>query len=253
MTTSNIFQEYTNAEYLFRLTQGLDSEKIAVYKFGKTDITTTETVIEKMSTPANKPNYIGLSALPLRVKAGGNGADALAGTGAQIIQLEGLNSNYDMISEKISLKGASASLSTSKSFLRINRAYITQAGTGLKNAADIIIENTSGVEMIIIPSGLSQTQSMKYTVPNGYNGLMVDLNIYLDKAKEATCSIYMKGPETTDPIRNISVYVGIDGEHKSNFVIPVFIPEKYDLWLTGVVTTTTTTCSSNGQIVLVKK
>lgn len=113
------------------------------------------------------------SALPVRIKAGGTAADTAGGTGAKEIIVEGLDANYQPVSEAIATNGISASAATTAAFLRLDRAYVTKVGSGGVNAGNITIEQTGGTVMNFIEANEGQTQMAALTVPAGSTMVVV--------------------------------------------------------------------------------
>ncbi len=79
------------------------------------------------------------------------------------VLVNGLDANYDEISETVTLTGTVA-VTTSASFLRINSAVIL----GGNNAGDISISN-GGTTYGFIGTNLGATQACVYTVPAGHS------------------------------------------------------------------------------------
>lgn len=103
----------------------------------------------------------------------GSTDDAAAGTGARTINLSGLDANYNLISEDVTLDGQTA-VNTVNSYLRIFRARVTSAGSGGTNAGNIYIGTgtvTTGVPANVygrISATEGQTLMAIYTVPAGH-------------------------------------------------------------------------------------
>jgi hypothetical protein len=79
-----------------------------------------------------------------------------------IIQVNGLDSSYNLLSETVTLNG-SGTATTTNSFLRINGLFITNG----VNAGNI----TAKIATVLyaqINAGIGQTQMSLYTVPKGY-------------------------------------------------------------------------------------
>ena len=79
------------------------------------------------------------------------------------VLINGLDANYEAISETVTLTGTSA-VTTSAAFFRINGAVIL-AGS---NVGDISISN-GGTNHAFIGAGIGTTQSSVYTVPAGHS------------------------------------------------------------------------------------
>ena len=111
-------------------------------------------------------------------------SDTAAGTGARTVLISGLDANYAVITETVTLNGQTA-VTTTNSFLRINNMLVTTAGTGLANAGIIYIGSgavTSGVPAVIynvIAVGYNNATSSQYTIPAGYTGYLVIARISL--------------------------------------------------------------------------
>jgi hypothetical protein len=79
------------------------------------------------------------------------------------IQVNGLDINYNPISEIATLNG-SGTVTTTNSYFRINGLFITN---GI-NAGNITAKSSGGTLYAQINAGVGQTQMSIYTVPNGY-------------------------------------------------------------------------------------
>jgi len=124
----------------------------------------------------------GLTVYPaaaLQMKVSSSSAnDTGAGTGARSVIIQGLDANYDPITETVALTGQTE-VTTSASFLRINKMIVATAGTGLANAGTIYIGTgvvTAGVPATIyntIAPGFNDSLNFSYTIPNGYTGYIM--------------------------------------------------------------------------------
>ena len=109
--------------------------------------------------------------------------DTAAGTGARTVRIEGLDADYNEISEDIILNGQTP-VTTVNSYLRINRGIVLTAGSGEKNAGIIRAGTgtvTSGVPANVFLSidgdGDNQTLMCLWTVPAGYTAFLVQTNV----------------------------------------------------------------------------
>jgi len=106
--------------------------------------------------------------------------DTSAGTGARTVELQGLDSSWNPLTETITMNGTSA-VTTTGSFLRIFRARVVTAGTNLRNEGDITIrdQDTSTTRALITngaTSAMGQTLMAVYTIPAGKTGYVVNIN-----------------------------------------------------------------------------
>jgi hypothetical protein len=97
--------------------------------------------------------------------------DTAAGTGARTLYIEGLDSNYLVISETITLNGATPVV-TANSYLRVNYAYILTAGSGGVNAGNIT-GTLSANPIFYIEANQGQAHQLQYTVPAGKSLLVM--------------------------------------------------------------------------------
>jgi hypothetical protein len=122
------------------------------------------------------------AAAVLEVTSSDNTADVLAGTGAQKITIEGLDANYLEVSEVVDMNGNTA-VNTTNSYLRVNRVFVSQAGSGLLNAGDIYL--STGAQTAGVPNdattirakitvGSSESIAAIYTVPAATTAYLSD-------------------------------------------------------------------------------
>lgn len=132
------------------------------------------------------------SAETMVIDSTGVGVDTAGGTGAQKIILEGLDDNYGEISEEIELDEAS-SPTTTKSYLRVNRMYVTDVGSGGVNANAITATaTTAGSVQANIAALLGQTLKTQYTVPAGWDAYVARFYFNVGKGDDAELYIQAK-------------------------------------------------------------
>ena len=101
----------------------------------------------------------------------------------QIVQIQGLDANYNLLSEYVTLNGTTGVVSVN-SYLRINGLYITNG----VNAGTITCKNSTNL-YAQINAGVGQTQMSIYTVPNGYTFYLT--YVQADSSIGFTSSNYM--------------------------------------------------------------
>jgi hypothetical protein len=101
--------------------------------------------------------------------------DTAAGTGARTMLIDGVDNNWNRITETVTLNGTTPVITT-KSFLRINRMYITSSGTGQTNAGNITATITATIQASIV-AGAGQTEKSQYAVPMGYRFTIAYWNV----------------------------------------------------------------------------
>ena len=104
-------------------------------------------------------------------------ADDAGGTGARTIRIEGVANDCSILNEDVTLDGTST-VTTSGSFLRINRMFITSSGTGQTNAGTITAtSSTASTEQARIDAEVGQTEKTQFTVPLGYRVFVAELQV----------------------------------------------------------------------------
>ncbi len=113
-------------------------------------------------------DIIPLPATPLQMSITGNAADTAAGAGAQIIEIHGLDSNWNEVNETITMNGVAA-VTTTNLYIRINGAHVVRAGANGVATGPILISN--GVtEYYRIGAGSNTSQQALFTIPQGKKG-----------------------------------------------------------------------------------
>jgi len=96
-----------------------------------------------------------------------NVADTNGGTGAWTVQVNGLDANYNEVSEVITLNGGAVPMVNT--YIAINNSFVISSGTGTTNAGDINIrDSVGGTVRQIIKGGYGVSRSSIYTVPAGH-------------------------------------------------------------------------------------
>lgn len=95
-----------------------------------------------------------------------NVADDSGGIGARTVKIEGLDLNFNFISETITLDGTTA-VTLSNEYIRVFRAYNITVGSNGINVGIITIQHAATV-IAQISANNGQTLMAVYTVPNNY-------------------------------------------------------------------------------------
>lgn len=93
------------------------------------------------------------------------------------ITIVGLDANYAIISEVVTMDGATP-VATTKQYLRINSMFVS-AGSATNPAGIVYLKNQAGnVTYAQINAGVGRTQAAIYTVPAGFTYFLQRVNIY---------------------------------------------------------------------------
>jgi len=99
-----------------------------------------------------------------------------AGDTAQIT-IVGLDANYAIISEVVTMNGATP-VATTKQYFRINSMFVS-SGSATNPAGIVYLKNSGGtVTYAQINAGVGRSQAAIYTVPAGYTYYLQRVNIY---------------------------------------------------------------------------
>ena len=171
------------------------------------------------------------------------GADATS-----LITINGLDANYNQISENIKLNGTTA-VTTVKSYFRINSmAVASGAPTG-----NITLKDTSDTTLYAeIAAGNGRTLMGIYTVPAGYTFYLsrIDINTSLN-ANPAGFATYQNYQTNSAGVSSVTVVAPFTNNYHTQRVMPRLVSEKTDIQLQAKVSTGTAalTVSQEGYLI----
>ncbi len=174
------------------------------------------------------------SAIQMKVSSA-NANDTALGTGARTVSVQGLDKEYNEISETVILNGQTPVL-TINTFIRVFRVFVITAGStntaqGIIYVGDGVV--TAGVPAIVyaeIPLGENQTLMAIWTVPANYT-------LYVYRATFSAASNnaaqYILGKFVIKPFnsvfRNAADVTANSNIFSYDFEIPLAISEKSDV------------------------
>lgn len=130
-------------------------------------------------------------------------SDTGAGTGARTMMLAGLDTNFNPISETITMNGVTPVQSVG-TYLRANGLNIMTSGSGHTNAGDITLRLTgAGATQAIARAGYGYAKQCLYTVPAGFTLLATDVLPECGGTAAATGIVY--GFTRIDPTLQIQI------------------------------------------------
>jgi hypothetical protein len=185
--------------------------------------------------------------------------DSSAGTGAQTIQIQGLNAAYEPVTETVTLDGQTP-VNTTNSYIRVNKMIVLTAGSGGTSAGFIYAgtgDVTDGVPAVIVnQTGLlaNETESAFYTVPAGYTAY---INMWTMSSGNTTANTWTRFTLRIRPFGGVfgikaQYHIPGNGIYECAAAYPIAIPEKSDLDIWGYTSGGTALVSSQLQIVLIK-
>ena len=162
-------------------------------------------------------------------------ADTSAGTGARTVEIDGLDTNYDEISETVTLNGQTA-VNTTNEYLRINRMVIKSAGTGGQNAGVIYAGTgtvTTGVpanKYATIAIGDNQTVMALWTVPRGYTAYLLQTDITVATTQNNKyCTVHLVARPNGEVFQIKDKFVKAESSVHQAYTIPLNFEEKTDI------------------------
>ena len=250
----------TTEEFYFQLArdQILNHKHIFKYGFNATVTTSNDTIW------LQEGSYTWQSAATVVsvTSSDANDDGDPVGTGALTVTLEGLDANYDEISETVTLNGTTV-VNTDASFLRLHRMFVATAGTGLTNAGTIYaavtgdtygtpgVPDTATGIMSTIGVGEGQTLQALYTVPAGYTAYVKNISAGSVDGTNAT-TITLRQRPVNGAFRTSEKFVAFKGTVTQEHKIPLEFPEKTDLELKGDSALSTTDVAGSFDVILVK-
>ena len=162
-------------------------------------------------------------------------ADTSAGTGARTVELSGLDTNYDEISETVTLNGQTA-VNTTNEYLRINRMVVRSAGSGGQNAGVIYAGTgtvTTGVpanKYATIAIGDNQTVMALWTVPRGYTAYLLQTDITVATTQNNKyCTVHLVSRPNGEVFQIKDKFVKAESSVHQTYTIPLKFEEKTDI------------------------
>lgn len=250
VSTLDSIEKEGTGDYSINVSKGSVLDTFQVNKFGRnTDIDIGTEDIWGIGgtfvppTSAGVVNFVSSSA-----------ADTAVGTGARTISVNGLNSEYNEVTETITLLGA-ANVPTVNSYFIVHRIIVLTAGTGGTNAGTITGTSTGGGTpvMISVTIGKGQSQFCIYQVPRGYTaylekfqgsvngGALLDLELF---AKPSGGVYNLKGTLLLNTTASSYVVKQYD--------TPMKFTEMTTVKLTGTASANNTDVAGNFDMIVIK-
>ena len=171
----------------------------------------------------------------------------------QTILIDGLDADYNSITETITTTGTSA-VATTKNFLRIHYARITSADT--PNVGEVTFRLTSGVGTVIahIGAGLGMTKLSQYTVPAGYTAYILygDATTFRTGSGNIGTLLTMQVRPYGQTFYTAFIAEVVNGYYRSDFTVPLVITEKSDIDVQVTADGNSTKATCNYGILLIE-
>lgn len=214
-----------------------------VNKFGTNSDIDTATVPEDIWEGGGPYTGFASNAETLQVFSS-SASDTSAGVGLRTLRITGLDSNYNVISETVTLNGVTP-VTTSQSFLR---AHTATGLTGDANVGDITIRQSTTTTnvMLTMLAGRAQSNCSAYTIPAGYTAYMRFLHVSVRGSVTASLDGYIwtrtfgqifrsRRPFTSTSSYRLQDYIygGLSFSEKSDIVLRISSSSANNVSLNG--------------------
>ena len=187
-----------------------------------------------------------------------SGNDAVAGTGARTIEVQGLDENYEVAVETINVDD-SASTTT---FIRVFRARVATTGSGGQADGVISIRSASGgggtlsaqIQKVGTGGGasLGQTFMCVYTVPAGKTAYLTQWIVGAGGQNADTTAFFMARPFDSNTAFNAKdIIISAGQQFAKEYKVPLQFTEKTDLEVRGFTSSAGNDCSSTFNLILI--
>ena len=219
------FASLNNAPFGLGLQQGLVNRFSGIHKFGlNTAVGSSFETIWDGNNLYTYPSSAGTATATSSDTASDN-------TGT--VEIQGLDENYDLASEVLTIGGSAGSTT----FSRVFRAFMKTANTGDANVGDITI-TVSSTTVAKIQAGYGQTLMCVYTVPRNYVAYLMQIDVGSSKDLENEIRFITKEISNGN-VWNTKAFVTTRGGFiEKNYLVPVKIEEKTDIELQGKASAT---------------
>jgi hypothetical protein len=202
--------------------------------------------------------YAYLSAAAVMQISSSSASDTAAGTGARTILINGLDANYNEISETVTLNGQTA-VNTVNSYLRVFHIAVLTAGSGGAAAGTIYAGTgvvTAGVPAVIYGVYTTNNGSTAciWTVPAGYTAYIASYaSGYGSTTANANGTVALLVRNFGGVFDTISQVKASNGNQGGlTFEYPIAVPEKSDIEIRATSSTAGASVTSEFQVIYIK-
>jgi hypothetical protein len=141
------------------------------------------------------------------------------------VTVVGLDSNYEALTETITLTNATGNASTN-SFKRVFRAFIVDGTTNV----GLISIKRNGTTVAAITAGKGQTLMAVYTIPAGYTGYLMKGTATAQAGADGTGDMFVRYfGQSSFRVGHTFEVDGDGGQYMYEFTVPIPIPAKSDI------------------------
>jgi len=171
--------------------------------------------------------------------------DDVAGTGARTLRIQGLDGSYNFAEETVDMDGTTT-VTTTQTFLRVFRMSVETAGTSGNNEGTITVTYTGGSDVAAtITAGNGQTLMALYTIPAGYTGYLLSINISSGKDQEMDFKFIQRDNSVANAAFQTKQFLNVRGGQTTVIFNAInAIPQKSDIYVSGKASSTSSSSAS---------
>ena len=187
--------------------------------------------------------------------------DSLIGTGARLIEVQGLDVNYNTITEVISCNatdGRNGGPESVNEFLRVYRAAVRTAGAEGTNEGFITIDANIGPVIAIgtrgvgvNEEGFGQSQTSVYTIPAGKTGYLTQWSVGSSDSSKQIHAYFMASEVDNGKIMRVKDVMFLSNYSIKDYKVPLPFTEMTDIEVRAWDSSTGTAVSTSYNIILV--
>jgi hypothetical protein len=162
-----------------------------------------------------------------------------------LVHIYGLDSNYDLADEVITVGGSASTTS----FIRVFRSVLTNANTGVVNVGKITT-TVNSLPVSIVDVGYGQSLQAVYSIPRNYRGYLMSIDVGTSKQKEVEAK-FMQRPLNGNTFQTKSLVTSFGTPIHKDYFVPEILSEKSDLEMRAKADATTS-ISAGFQLILEK-
>ena len=143
------------------------------------------------------------------------------------VEIQGLDSNYELQTETVTISGSSAT--TTNTFKRVFRARFI-AATGFDPNSERILIQSGGTTVAKILEDLGQTLMSIYTIPAGYTGYLMRLDVTAQGTATGSFKLFARpGGVGSFQLKHVAEVNGVGGAYQLEYPVPQPFLEKTDI------------------------
>ena len=143
------------------------------------------------------------------------------------VEIQGLDGDYNLQTETVTISGSSAT--TTNNFKRVFRARFI-AATGFDPNSERILIQSGGTTVAKILEDLGQTLMSIYTIPAGYTGYLMRLDVTAQGTATGSFKLFARPSGAGSfQLKHIAEVNGVGGPYQLEYPIPQSFTEKTDI------------------------